>query len=369
VASPITKHPGATHLAAIACEPRPAGGEAEGRAREYAAGVLRGAGFAVHEEAFGYSGFPGRYATPIGGALAGLAVMCATYGGLWTSSARQPILELGIGLAIVALFVRAMLGDAVLDLPLQRERSVNLVATRGAAAPRVWLVAHLDSKSQPLPTLARVIGIALLASSIVLALASALLQLAGLPHRMGWWGAIVPVMIGMPLVVASVVRAGSCGAVDNASGVATVLLAATRVRPGVPIGVLLPSAEELGLAGARAWARRWGTQHDAGIALNCDGVDDHGELTIMYSGTVPTALIETLRGVATPALRARRMPLGMLTDSVALADRGWTSATVSRGSVATLRRIHTSGDSLASLMGTGLDSAATLLARAAEALA
>jgi hypothetical protein len=369
VASPITEHPGATHLGAIACEPRPAGAEAEARARAYAAAVLRGAGFAVCEEPFGYSAFPGRYATPIGGSLAGLTVMWAAYCALRTSSARAPIFALGAGLAIVALFVRGMLGDAVLDLPLLRERSVNLVATRGGAAPRVWLVAHLDSKSQPLPTLARVIGIALLASSIVLALASALLQLAGLPHRMGWWGAIVLMVFGMPLVVASVVRARSCGAVDNASGVATVLLAATRVRPGVSIGVLLLSAEELGLAGARAWARAWSTQHDAGVALNCDGVDDHGELTIMYTGTIPTALIETLRGVATDALRVSRMPLGMLTDSVALGDRGWSSVTVSRGSVATLRRIHTPADSLASLTGTGLDSTATLLARAVEALA
>jgi hypothetical protein len=63
------------------------------------------------------------------------------------------------------------------------------------------------------------------------------------------------------------------------------------------------------------------------------------------------------------------MPLGLLTDSVALADRGWTTATVSRGSFATLRRVHTPADSLAALRGDGTDEVASLLARAAEALA
>ena len=63
------------------------------------------------------------------------------------------------------------------------------------------------------------------------------------------------------------------------------------------------------------------------------------------------------------------MPLGLLTDSSALAERGWTTVTVSRGSLATLRRVHTRRDSLAALRGDGIDEVATLLARAVEALA
>ncbi|MDB4886546.1 MAG: peptidase [Gemmatimonadetes bacterium] len=359
---------GADHLHVLAREPRPAGGEAEARARAYAAQVLREAGFAVHAEPFGYSAFPGRYATPIGGAIGAMAVIGGAAVALRVSGGAGAA-TLGAGLALLALFTRGMLGDAVLRVPLCRGRSENLVATRGGDAPGVWLVAHLDSKSQPVPSVLRVGGIALLATSVVVALGSAALQLAALPHRMGWWAAVVLAVLGAPSVIASVVGTESDGAVDNASGVAAVLLAASRVRPGVAFGVLLPSAEELGLAGARAWAREWGRERASGVALNCDGVDDHGALTIVYSGRRDDALLETLRQAAPTALRVRRMPLGLLTDSVALHDRGWRTLTVSRGGWTTLRRVHSRRDSLANLTGRGIDDAATLLARAVEALA
>jgi hypothetical protein len=166
-------------------------------------------------------------------------------------------------------------------------------------------------------------------------------------------------------VTASLVGTRSDGALDNASGVATVLAAAVAVRPETMVGVLLPSAEELGLAGARAWAR--GAR--VGTALNVDGVDDAGEITIMHSRAAPTPLIHTLEALSPRPPRVRRLPLGLLTDSVALADRGWTTVTISRGSLASLRRVHTSGDSLATLRGDGIDEVAFLLARAVEALA
>jgi hypothetical protein len=226
------------------------------------------------------------------------------------------------------------------------------------------LVAHVDSKSQPVPSLVRVAGIVLLVLALLTVLTAAGLQLAALPHRMAWWVALGLAALGAPPVLASVVGTHSDGAVDNASGVAAVLAAAVAVRPESMFGVLLPSAEELGLAGARAWAR----DVRPGTALNCDGVDDAGELTIMYSGAAPTPLIQTIEAVAPRPPRVRRMPLGLLTDSVALADRGWTTLTVSRGSLATLRRVHTPQDSLDTVRGDGIDEVATLLARAVEAL-
>jgi hypothetical protein len=119
------------------------------------------------------------------------------------------------------------------------------------------------------------------------------------------------------------------------------------------------------LAGARAFARR----APRSVALNCDGVDDAGEVTLMYSREKPSALLDVVRRAAPAVVRERRMPLGLLTDSVALADRGWRTLTVSRGSLATLRRVHTSADSLARLRGDGIADVAILLARAAEALA
>jgi hypothetical protein len=355
---------GAGHLALLAREPRPAGGPAERAARDHAERVLRERGFTVRREPFAYSQFPGRLATPLGGALAGATITLAATLGLRGAPAAA-LAVLASGATLVALFASAMLGDGVLTHPWLRASSENLVATRGAPDPTVWLVAHLDSKSQPVPSVARIAGVTLLAAALLLALLAGLLQLAALPHRMLWWGALATAVLGAPPVLASVVGARSAGAVDNASGVAAVLAAAAAVRPGAPFGVLLPSAEELGLAGARAWAR--GAR--PGIAINCDGVDDQGEVTIMYSGSAPMTLIDTLTAAAARAPRVRRMPLGLLTDSVALAERGWTTVTVSRGSFATLRRVHTPVDSLAALRGDGIDEVATLLARAVEALA
>lgn len=135
-------------------------------------------------------------------------------------------------------------------------------------------------------------------------------------------------------------------------------------------GVLLPSAEELGLAGARAWAGARARAGEASsIALNCDGVDDEGELTIMRRGEVSGELLKALERAAPTPLRVRRMPIGLLTDSVALADRGWSTVTVSRGSLGTLRRVHSPSDSLERLRGTGIEDVATLLARTVEELA
>jgi hypothetical protein len=67
--------------------------------------------------------------------------------------------------------------------------------------------------------------------------------------------------------------------------------------------------------------------------------------------------------------RVRRLLPGILTDHVALADAGWTTATVSRGGARTLRRIHTRADGMERLRGDGLLPVATLLAAAALRLA
>lgn len=355
----------ARHLANLAREPRPAGGVGEARARAYAEGVLRDAGFTVCTVPFDYSAFPGRWATPAGGVIALATVVVAAFAALRYGAGGASLAILVAGATSLGLFARGMLGDAVLDLPLLRARGDNLVASRGVA-PEVWLVAHLDSKSQPIPSAARVAGVMLVALALVAAFFGAALELGHMPHRTVWIAALAAIAAGAPLVMASVVGVDSHGAVDNASGVAAVLAAAARVRPDCPLGVLLPSAEELGLAGARAWAR----DRRAGIALNCDGIDDdgRGKMTLMYSGAKPGALIEVIDATATEPLRVMRMPLGLLTDSVAFADRGWRAVTLSRGGVATLRRVHTSADSLDTLRGTGLEPAATLLARAVEAL-
>lgn len=360
---------GTAHLAVLARAPRAAGSAAEHEARDYCARVLRDAGFDVALEPFEYSQAPGRYGTPVGGALAWITVAATSWFGAIGSPAFFVALVCLAGLAILGMWSWHMLGDGVLMLPWRRASAVNLVATRGGATPSVWLVAHLDSKSQPIPSLLRVVGVVTLATALAITIAAVVLTLAGVPLRTLWWVGAAFAAIGAVPVLASVVGNDSHGALDNASGVATVLEAAQSSSQDSPIGVLLPSAEELGLAGARAWGMARRQNGEQGIAINCDGVDDQGALTIMYSAKPSIEVLNAIRDSAAEPVSVRRMPLGLLVDSVALAEAGWRSVTVSRGSLASLRRVHTKADSLERLRGDGISRTARVLARAAEALA
>ena len=360
---------GAAHLAVLARAPRAAGSAAEGEAREYCARVLREAGFEVALEPFEYSQLPGRYGTPVGGAIAWLTVTATSWLGAIGSPAFFVALVCLAGLAILGMWSWHMLGDGVLMLPWRRASSVNLVATRGGSTPRIWLVAHLDTKSQPIPSLMRVAGVVALVTALAIAIAAVLLTLGGVTLRTLWWVGAALAAIGATPVLASLVGNDSDGALDNASGVATVLEAVQSSTRDAPVGVLLPSAEELGLAGARAWGRERQLKGEWGIAINCDGVDDEGALTIMYSGIPSIEIMDAIRASADEQVRVQRMPLGLLLDSVALTDSGWRSVTVSRGSLASLRRVHTRADSLEHLRGDGISRTARVLARATEALA
>src|SRR5207237_632275 len=131
----------------------------------------------------------------------------------------------------------------------------------------------------------------------------------------------------IPLML-SYVGARNHGTVDNASGVAAVLEAAAAVPFSARVGVLITDAEELALAGARAWA---GSRAPS-VALNCDSVDDHGALVAMYTGRRPArlvSLLETAASANAEPIRILRLIPGILTDHVALADAGWETVTLS----------------------------------------
>lgn len=363
------------HLERLAALPRPAGSPAESAARKYCAEELGSLGFEVSEEPFEYSALPGRYGTPLcGGAV--IAMMAAAGHVGFRGHAAGALLVLALGGAAVLLAAWWLARFGVLDLPWQRERAVNLVAVRGTqpapqrpggrAAPDLWLVAHLDSKSQPLPIAIRALGVMASLAAWMIALVVSVLQIVGMPVS-GWWPAItvVGVLAGIP-VAASVVGSRSPGALDNASGVATVLLAAAELPVDRSIGVLLTSAEELGLAGARAWARG----RSSATAINVDGVDDLGVIRVTHPSSRP---VEILRSVSIAAceldvkISCGRLPPGLLVDGVALADRGWQVVTLSKGEWRTVARIHTPGDGLARLRGEGVAQVADLVRRTVAA--
>jgi hypothetical protein len=354
---PVLRAPARLHLERLAAGPRPAGSAVEARARDYCAQVLAKAGLTVAEEPFAYSELPGRAGTPALGLGSGAVLVVAAY------VAQRGNAEAALAILVSAALVGGIAAwwlarFGVLSLPWMRAQSTNLVATRGN--PSVWLVAHLDSKSQPVPILARALGVAGLLAFATLALVVAAAQVA--ERDVGWawpWVTGFGLLAALP-VAATLVRADSPGAIDDASGVSTALLVAQSLPPELALGVVLTSAEELGLAGARAWVRERGPAH----AINIDGVDDNGDLRLTWSGKRPTALIEVLKAEADRVgarVRVGRLFPGVMVDAIALGDAGWQVVTVSRGTLGTVARIHTSRDSLTNLTGDGVALTASII--------
>ena len=349
------------HLARLGAVSRPAGGTAVDEARAYCDDVLRRLGFTTTERAFAYSAFPGAYAMPVAGLLiVPFAATLALAPRSWVTAAIAVLI-----LVTVKLVASHITRRGVLDLNFARRRGLNLEAVRGDAEPRVWLVAHVDSKWQPVAMLARVAGVISTAAGMIGLILLALLQ-TSVSITLTWILFGLACIGAVPLML-SYVGAHNHGAVDNASGVAAVLEAAAMIPASASVGVLITDAEELALAGARAWAR----DRKPAVALNCDSVDDAGSLVVMFSGKRPSRLVSLLASAASEAaepLRVLRLIPGILTDHVALADAGWETVTLSRGDLRTLQRIHTSRDSLESMNGTGIATTARVLARTATEL-
>ena len=346
------------HIAVLGAASRPTGSRELAEARRYCADVLNGLGFAVQELPFEFSAFSGRWAAPaIGLLVPSLASLLVLAG-----RSRLAWLAAGVIVALLLVVLRWSTGNGAVQAPVLRRHGVNLEATRGES-PKVWLVAHLDSKWQPVSMIVRVAGVITLAIGLV-----ALVLLSVVDASLVRWALVVVWLGALPLIL-SVVGARNHGTLDNASGVAVVLDAAARVDRSHPLGVLITDAEELALAGARVWASEGRVQPSA--AINCDTVDDDGPLVLMFTGSRPERLVSALTVAASSAgEELRSLPLipGILTDSIALAARGWETLTLSRGTLRTLQRIHTSRDTLATMSGKGIDGAATVLARAAMEL-
>ena len=348
--NPARRSAGIDHLARLGAVSRPTGGPAIADARQYCVGELAKLGFSVKEHEFEYSKFAGAWSAPAFGFL-----LPALATGLVFALPITHLLEWLVAFAIIGAMT-------VLRFPLMRANGVNLEARRGGAEPSVWMVAHLDSKWQPVSMLVRVAGVVALTVGllgvIVASQFSPTLEVAML--ILAWVG-------GIPLTF-SVVGARNHGTLDNASGVATVLEAAARIDARLNVGVLITDAEELALAGARAWA----SGRAAGVALNCDSVDDEGELVVMFSRRRPKQLISAIVRAAfdqNQPLRVLRLLPGILTDHVALRSAGWETLTLSRGTARTLKRIHTRHDTLETMRGVGIDGAARVLAQSAATLA
>jgi hypothetical protein len=359
-------------LTHIGSQPRFAGSEDEARARAISAAHLEESGLAVTEEPFGFSEFPGNLGVPLIGSLL-VVVILITIHVYWSHGGAGPgIIALAIGLLIVMFAARWLTRQGTREIPWMMSRSVNLVARRGN--PSIWLVAHIDTKSQTIPMLARIASIVVTVGAIFIMSAGLFgAWLATLAGDLDWAEAevflifaISAILFTLPMIFCFTGNR-SPGTLDNASGVVAVLLAARELKSRQDLGVIVTSGEELGLAGARAYVAAHAEQ---GIALNCDTIDDAGELLCMTRGGRGKAARAVKSASRRLGMRARVQPMipGLLADNLAFADAGWDAITLSRGNIGTLARVHTSGDNLDRMTGTGIANAARLLAATVEEL-
>ncbi len=242
--------------------------------------------------------------------------------------------------------------------PAPAAPAANLIAVRAAARVRVWLAAHYDSKGQTLSMRARLVAVALCVVGLVSVLAIAALRVA-VGWQPGWAVLALPGAFGALLLARCRTRDDSPGAVDNATGLLTVLAVLDALPPETPVGALLLDAEEFGLDGARALVRDRANLLQGAAVVNFDGVDDRGGTVVLEhrAGPVGRAVSGTL-GVR----RSRFLPV--VVDGIALAKGAAECVTVMRGNWGTTGIVHTTRDTAARLTLAGVREVAGAVAAA-----
>ena len=329
----------------LLASPREAGTPAAEAARDVVAAHLEALGYRVERQRFRFApsaplGLPvfgaglgalGLLVLPAltGDALPGWAGLLLLAGG----TAALALLALGVGMGWIPI------GGAARE-------DANLIATRGEGPVRRWIVAHLDTKAQVQSMAGRLVAVWFLLLAMAALTALAIARLWGpVPLAFAGAGAGLAVVAGA-LAGGGRLRGGSVGARDNGTGVAGALAAAEALTGG-DTGLLITGAEEFGLVGARIFATERGAALAGTVVVNLDTIDQEGQLALVSHDDRGQELARRLApGFAASGLpaRLRRLPVGILTDSVPFARRGIAALTIGRLTWRTLRVIHTPAD-------------------------
>jgi hypothetical protein len=325
--------------------PREAGTPAAAEARNLVASHLEALGWRVERRPFafrpsGLVGFP-----VFGGGLGGLALLLLPLLASRSAPAWAAALVLAGGLALL-IVLAVGIGLGWLSLGGASREDANLVATRGDAPVRRWIVAHLDTKAQVQSMAGRLVAVWVIGLAIAVLLALAIGRLwEPVPLYAAGAGAVLAVVAGA-LAGRGKLRGTSHGARDNGTGVAAALAAAEQTRDA-STGILITGAEEFGLVGARVFVRERPVELLGAEVVNLDTIDQEGELAVVChdarGATLGQAEALRLADAGLPA-RVRRLPLGILTDSVPFARAGIPAITIGRLTWRTLRVIHTPRD-------------------------
>ncbi|MGH7504096.1 MAG: M28 family peptidase, partial [Longimicrobiales bacterium] len=233
-------------------------------------------GYGVVDVPFTFSTWPGRYAlSAAGGALTAAAIIAGVF--LLSGEPAAAIVVLALA-AVAVAGIGLLAGRAIEGLRWGRQTAVNLLARRPDIRPRYVVMAHRDSKSQIVPLLLR-------APALVVAFlgwaALMLLAILSLADPVAAWLAFtvaLAAVIAATIITLCWAENDSPGALDNASGVAALIGIAARERERGDVAFLVTDAEELGLAGARAMARRMPAVFGV---INLDGLDDDGSFHLL----------------------------------------------------------------------------------------
>lgn len=328
--------------------PRLTGSAAIGEARATVEHQLREWGYAVLRQHFVTSSVRLSAVSVLGAGIGWLALIL--YPLFVLPLPGWPVSFVGVsGLLLVSVIAVGM-ASGKLPSAAPGLEAVNLEARRGE--PKLWLVAHIDSKGQRLSLRGRVIAVIVFGMGCAAVMGALAVRPFG---QIPWWAALgvtVLALVGGGAMSLGVPRDDSPGAVDNATGVIAALVAAGELADRTDIGVLVTDGEELGMEGARAWTALGGM--DAPF-VNFDSVDSVGRYRIaLHAPRASAAPPWNVRSLAMAigarleergeAVKVGRLPPGVLVDGVVLAKGGMPGVTVSRGDWSTLGVVHTERD-------------------------
>ena len=336
--------------------PRLVGTPNHARVRDILKRELAARGYDVQEHAFAAGS--GRLGAV---AMAGAALAWGAIGAVVLQFVRYPWVTIGWIATVLAVVIHVLVtararGD-------ESVRGVNLIARReGSPAPTTWLVAHYDSKGQPISMATRLVAVSLCLFGAVGLLwhAGRLAFLIDPPFGQAVY-AVAPALIGGVLLSMNRVTDGSPGAVDNATALVATFMTLDLLRGPADVGVLFPDAEELGLLGARALVEERGSLLDGTAVINFDGLDDRGRTIALVHRAGPLTRVLREELGATPAPW-----LPVLVDGIELAAGVRECVTIMKGDWATTRVVHTLRDTPDRLTLTGAQGVAEGVARALQ---
>lgn len=324
---------------------REAGTSAAREARTLLARHLEARGFTVREQPFTFQPVAANVLPFIGAGLGWLTLLLLP---LLILQSFPPFLALLVWVAgLSAVGILAWGIGSGFEVPgAERRQDANLIATRGSRPIRRWIVAHLDSKAQGHSMAGRLVAIWVLVTALAGLSLLAVVRWTGgtalpVPPVAAAAGAALAAGI---LAARGRLKGASPGARDNGTGVLAALGAVESLEEGT--GIVLTGAEEFGLVGSRVLLQEGGIA-TGGEVLNLDTITGRGRLYILFHDAPGRALALRLAPLLAGLgglVRLRRLPVGILVDSLPLARAGATAVTVARLDWGDLCRLHTPRD-------------------------